>query len=111
MNPSDANITQLLDIETGDWDDWLLMLAGIRRDQLSPVRPSGVMVGKLTAEASAATGLPAGLPVINGAHDQYSRPSECASPGRARCSCHAARPGCCWRFPRTWKSGGAAAWR
>ncbi len=71
MNPSDASITQLLDIETGDWDDWLLMLAGIRRDQLSPVRPSGVIIGKLTAEASAATGLPAGLPVINGAHDQY----------------------------------------
>ena len=36
MNPSDASITQLLDIETGDWDDWLLTLAGIRRDQLSP---------------------------------------------------------------------------
>jgi len=71
MNPSDASITQLLDIETGDWDDWLLMLAGIRREQLSPLRPSGAIFGKLTAEASAATGLPAGLPVINGAHDQY----------------------------------------
>ena len=71
MNPSDASITQLLDIETGDWDDWLLMLAGIRREQLSPLHPSGVAFGKLTAEASAATGLPAGLPVINGAHDQY----------------------------------------
>jgi xylulokinase len=71
MNPSDASITQLLDIETGDWDDWLLMLAGIRRHQLSPLRPSGVTLGKLTAEASAATGLSAGLPVINGAHDQY----------------------------------------
>jgi len=72
MNPSDASITQLLNIEIGDWDDWLLGLAGIRRDQLSPIRPSGSIVGKITAEASAATGLPAGLPVINGAHDQYS---------------------------------------
>ena len=71
MNPSDASITQLLDIATGDWDDGLLALAGIRRDQLSPVRPSAAVVGRLTAEASAATGLPAGLPVVNGAHDQY----------------------------------------
>jgi xylulokinase len=83
MNPSDASITQLLDIETGDWDDWLLMLDGIRREQLSPVHPSGVAFGKLTAEASSATGLPAGLPVINGAHDQY-----CAAVGM-----RVARPG------------------
>jgi xylulokinase len=33
--------------------------------------PSGAALGALTTEASAATGLPAGLPVINGAHDQY----------------------------------------
>lgn len=71
MNPSDASITQLLDIESGEWDEWLLGLAGVHRGQLSPVRPAGAVVGGLTAEASAATGLPAGLPVINGAHDQY----------------------------------------
>ncbi len=71
MNPSDASITQLLDIETGCWDEWLLELAGIRRDQLSPIRASGTPIGGLTVEAAARTGLPAGLPVINGAHDQY----------------------------------------
>ncbi|MEJ5200380.1 MAG: FGGY family carbohydrate kinase, partial [Anaerolineae bacterium] len=71
MNPSDASITQLFDIETGRWDEELLALAGIRGDQLSPVRPSGVPVGRLTAAAAALTGLPVGLPVINGAHDQY----------------------------------------
>lgn len=71
MNPSDASITQLFDIETGDWDDWLLELAGIGRGQLSPVQPSGTVIGALTAEAAALTGLPAGLPVVNGAHDQY----------------------------------------
>jgi xylulokinase len=71
MNRSDASITQFLDIETGDWDDWLLALASVRREQLSPLQPSGAIFGRLTAEASAATGLPAGLPVVNGAHDQY----------------------------------------
>jgi xylulokinase len=71
MNPSDASITQLFNVATGDWDDALLALAGIRRDQLSAVRPSGYLVGGLTAAAGAETGLPEGLPVVNGAHDQY----------------------------------------
>ncbi|MCX7669837.1 MAG: FGGY family carbohydrate kinase [Anaerolineae bacterium] len=71
MNPSDASITQPFDIEQGRRDAELLALAGIRGDQLSPIQPSGAPIGRLTAEASALTGLPAGLPVINGAHDQY----------------------------------------
>jgi xylulokinase len=89
MNPSDASITQLLDIETGDWDDWLLMLAGIQRSQLSPLHPSGVTFGKLTAEASAVTALPAGLPVINGAHDQYCAAvgMQVTKPGSVLLSC------------------------
>jgi len=71
MNPSDASITQLFDIETADWDDGLLELAGIRREQLSPIASSAVQIGRLTGDAAACTGLPAGLPVFNGAHDQY----------------------------------------
>jgi xylulokinase len=71
MNPSDASITQLMSVATGDWDERLLDIAGIRRDQLSPIRPSGHVVGKVTAQASQATGLPEGVPVVNGAHDQY----------------------------------------
>ena len=71
MNPSDASITQLFDIETGDWDDELLALAGVRREQLSPLRESGADVGRLMVDAAQRCGLPAGLPFINGAHDQY----------------------------------------
>jgi xylulokinase len=71
MNPSDASITQLMNIATGDWDDRLLATAGIARHQLSPVRPSGQVVGELTGRASDATGLPTSLIVVNGAHDQY----------------------------------------
>jgi sugar (pentulose or hexulose) kinase len=70
-NPSDAGITQLLNLDTGDWDRRLLELAGVRLEQLSPVRPSGYPVGRLTVEASAATGLPQDALVVNGAHDQY----------------------------------------
>ena len=71
MNPSDASITQLFSVENCDWDDELIELAGIQREQLSPVYPSGYVFGSISASASAATGLPQGLPVVNGAHDQY----------------------------------------
>jgi xylulokinase len=89
MNPADASITQLMSLATGDWDDRLLAWAGITRDRLSPVSPSGMPIGKLTAAASAATGLPQDTMVVNGAHDQY-----CAAagtgvirPGRVLLSC------------------------
>lgn len=71
MNPSDASITQLFNISTEDWDERLLNIAGITRTQLSPVYPSGQAVGRLTPEASEATGLPQDVLVVNGAHDQY----------------------------------------
>jgi len=71
MNPSDASITQLMNIALSDWDDRLLGEAGIRRDQLSPVDASATPVGLLTKVASDVTGLPRDLLVANGAHDQY----------------------------------------
>jgi len=71
MNPSDAGITQFLNIATAEWDDRLLELAGITRDRLSPMRPCGHVVGKVTTEASEATGLSQDVLVVNGAHDQY----------------------------------------
>jgi len=83
MNPADASITQLFDIARADWDDELLALAGILRNQVSPVIPSGAILGRLTAGAAEATGLPAGTPVGVGAHDQY-----CAAVGAG-----ATRPG------------------
>lgn len=89
MNPSDASITQLMSLATGDWDPRLLETAGIHRDRLSPIRPSGTAIGTLTPEAADATGLPRETLVVNGAHDQY-----CAAvgtgvtrPGRMLLSC------------------------
>lgn len=89
MNPTDAGITQIFNIASGDWDERLLELVGVRRDQLSPVHPAGHLVGMLNRGTAAATGLPAGLSVANGAHDQY-----CAAvgtgvmqPGKVMLSC------------------------
>ena len=71
MNPSDAGITQLMNLAAGDWDQRLLDFVGVARDQVSPMHPSGHVVGELTAAASEATGLPRDVLVVNGAHDQY----------------------------------------
>ena len=76
IDPSNAAMRQLLNIDTGDWDDAMLHAAGIRRDELPQILPAGTMIGGLSDAAAAATGLPAGIPVYNGAHDQY-----CASIG------------------------------
>jgi len=71
MDPSDAAMTVLYDIAAGRWSDMLCEAAGIRREQLSPIIPSGQLAGRLKPEWAAPLGLPAGLPVINGGHDQY----------------------------------------
>jgi sugar (pentulose or hexulose) kinase len=71
MDPTNAGITQLFNVAAGDWDDRLLAAAGIERRQVSPILPCGRVICGVAAHASAATGLPAGTPVVNGAHDQY----------------------------------------
>lgn len=71
MNPSDAGITQLYNIAQNKWDENVLNLAGIRPDQLSPMRNSGSAIGQLTENASRETKLPKSTLVVNGAHDQY----------------------------------------
>lgn len=71
MDPTNAGITQLFNVRTGDWEDQLLAVANIGRHQLSPILPCGRVIGGVTARASADTGLPAGIPIVNGAHDQY----------------------------------------
>ena len=69
-NPSNAAGMQLLDVTTAGWSPDLCALAGIRPDQLSPVLPSGTVVGPITPKVARLTGLPAGTIVVNGGHDQ-----------------------------------------
>lgn len=69
-NPSNGSGMQLLDITTGQWSQELCALAGINASQLSPIQPSGVVIGEITSETSSMTGLPSGTVVVNGGHDQ-----------------------------------------
>ena len=76
IDPTNAAIRQLFNIETGDWDDEILSAAGITRERLPEVLPVGAFVGNLTSEAARELGLSVDVKVYNGAHDQY-----CASLG------------------------------
>jgi gluconokinase len=65
---SSASATGLLNLQARAWDHAALALAGITADQLPPVLATTTVLA-LAGPAAAATGLPAGLPVVVGAAD------------------------------------------
>lgn len=75
-DPSNAAMRQLINVNTGDWDDMLLEAAGLTRDRLPECLPTGAFVGNITQQASTELNIPTTVKVYNGAHDQY-----CASLG------------------------------
>lgn len=75
----------LVDMERFAWSDELLDLCGLDEQQLPALVAPGEVIGTVTAQAAAATGLAPGLPVVAGAGD-----GQCAglgaraiAPGRA----------------------------
>lgn len=80
-----ADPTGMVDMEERAWSAPILELAGLEPSQLPELVEPGAVIGEVTRKASAATGLPAGLPVVAGAGD-----GQCAglgagitAPGRA----------------------------
>jgi xylulokinase len=67
---SDAAGTTLADIRSRTWSAEILAALGIDPAIMPPVLESGDVAGELTAEAAAALGLSAGLPVVAGGADQ-----------------------------------------
>ncbi len=59
----------LFDMERRIWADDPLSILGARGEQFPELFPPGEIVGRVTAEASAACGLPMGLPVVCGLGD------------------------------------------
>jgi xylulokinase len=59
----------LVDMQSFDWSDELLGVAGLDREQMCDIYPPGEIIGELTENAARETGLPAGLPVVSGAGD------------------------------------------
>ncbi len=80
-----ANRTLLFDIQSGDWKDALLDDVGLDREKLPETVPSGRVVGTVLADIAERLGLPAGVSIVTGAHDQCANAVGCGvvDPGRA----------------------------
>ena len=60
----------LVDVNTGQWSEKLCALAGVDPAMQSGLGWAGRVVGETTPEVAGLTGLPAGVPVVAGGHDQ-----------------------------------------
>ena len=72
-----ANRTLLFDIHQGDWSDTLLKEFDIDRGKLPVTVPSGTVVGTVAAHIAADLGLPPGVLIVSGAHDQCANAVGC----------------------------------
>jgi xylulokinase len=61
----------IFDIEAKEWSKPLLDHLGIGLDKLPAAHPPGTMLGRVTADAAAATGLPVGIPVFAAGGDGH----------------------------------------
>jgi len=69
-NNSHANRTLLFDLDRNDWSDELLAWSGIPRSKLAPVVSGGTVTGAVADAMAAELGLPRGVQVVAGGHDQ-----------------------------------------
>ena len=65
-----ANRTLLFDIRQEDWSDKLLELTDIQRSKLPKCVPSGTAAGTVSNKMAERLGLPKGVQVVVGGHDQ-----------------------------------------
>ncbi|MCF7864697.1 MAG: hypothetical protein K9L89_07905, partial [Kiritimatiellales bacterium] len=84
-NNSHANRTLLFDLDKNDWSNELLAWGGIPREKLGRVVPGGTVVGSVADAMAAELGLPNGVQVVSGGHDQCCNALGCGgiSAGRA----------------------------
>jgi xylulokinase len=66
---SDASGTNLFDLERREWAVDIIEAVGLDAHKLPPAYPSTTVIGRITAQAAAQTGLLAGTPVIIGGGD------------------------------------------
>jgi autoinducer 2 (AI-2) kinase len=68
-DPTCGSSSALFDLRTRSWSAELAAVVGIDPAILPPVVECGTTIGRVTPEASAATGLPVGTPVVAGGAD------------------------------------------
>ena len=69
MSPSIASRTMAFDVTTRNWSATMLEMAGLKRSLFPSICESGGIVGRVTRQAAAETGLREGVPVMAGGHD------------------------------------------
>lgn len=67
--PTNASETAVYNLRTGDWDWSLIADMGLPKHIFPPIRPSGYVLGQVSARAAEETGLRPGTPVVVGAAD------------------------------------------
>lgn len=67
---SAASELLLVDVRTGQWSEALCALGGVDPSRQSEIHPPGSVIGTITAEVAALSGLLANTPVIAGGNDQ-----------------------------------------
>ena len=84
---SHANRTLLYDIRREDWSEPLLTWAGVERAKLPKPVASGTVAGTVSDPVAAELGLPRGVKIVVGGHDQCmnSLGAGVCSAGRATC--------------------------
>lgn len=73
---SNASRTMLFAVERFEWSNLMCETLGIPQEKLPTALAPGSVIGEVSHTASEATGLPEGLPVVNGGGDQ-----QCAAIG------------------------------
>jgi xylulokinase len=69
---SNASSTMLFNIHTRKWDEYLLELFGILKDNLVDIYPADMILGKLTKSIADETGLSTETSVIVGSGDEHA---------------------------------------
>ncbi|MBW3624693.1 MAG: hypothetical protein KY468_14915, partial [Armatimonadetes bacterium] len=64
--------TMAYDLHARNWSSEMLQAAEIERDRLPDIYPSGTAVGEIGKSVAADLGLPEGVKLVTGAHDQPS---------------------------------------
>jgi xylulokinase len=72
-----ANRTLLFDIHRGDWSDELQGIVDLDLEKMPVTVPSGTVIGTVSVDIAAALGLPPGVRIVSGAHDQCANAVGC----------------------------------
>jgi xylulokinase len=65
-----ANRTLLFDLERAQWSDELASATGLRLDHMADLRLGGTLLGEVSPAMCTTLGLPRGVKVVTGGHDQ-----------------------------------------